>query len=117
MMVRTAMRSVLLVLAVLPAWTGTAQAQDLDALLGRRITAVRLTTGGRETRDAQVESLVDVHVGQALTMAAARDTIVHVMSMGRFIDVRLDGAVEWAGEAGRSTGGARHDRRRDLPAR
>ena len=40
-------------------------------------------------RDAQLEGLVEIQPGQPLDMATVRETIVHLMGMGRYIDVQV----------------------------
>jgi outer membrane protein assembly complex protein YaeT len=54
-------------------------------------------SGGQDVRDAQLESLIEIRKGQPLAMADVRETILHAMGMGRFLDVRVS-ALE-AGEA------------------
>jgi outer membrane protein assembly complex protein YaeT len=82
----------------LVAWSvSAATAQSIDRLLGRVVSEVRLVSGGQEVRDAQLDGLIEIRTGQPLTMASVRETIVHVMGMGRFLDVRVS-AFE-AGEA------------------
>jgi outer membrane protein assembly factor BamA len=84
----------------LVAWSApAATAQSIDRLLGRVVSEVRLVSGGQEVREAQIESLIEIRQGQPLTMSSVRETIVHAMGMGRFLDVRVS-AFE-AGEAAR----------------
>jgi len=72
------------------AWSVTAAAaQSFDHLLGRVVSEVRLVSGGKDVRDAQIEGLIEIREGQPLTMASVRETIVHVMGVGRFLDVRV----------------------------
>jgi len=92
-------RSWLAALALV-AWSApAATAQSIDHLLGRVVSAVRLVSGGQEVREAQIESLIEIRQGQPLTMSSVRETIVHVMGMGRFLDVRV--SAFGAGEAAR----------------
>jgi outer membrane protein assembly factor BamA len=65
--------------------------QPVAGLAGRTITGVRVTSDGQEVRDPQLLSLLDFAPGQPLSMAKVRETIVHVMSLGRFLDVRVYG--------------------------
>ena len=82
----------------LVAWSASAAtAQSIDRLLGRVVSEVRLVSGGQEVRDAQLDGLIEIRKGQPLAMADVRETIVHTMGMGRFLDVRVS-AFE-AGEA------------------
>jgi len=88
------------VLAVLlAAGAAPARAQGLDALLGRTVTDLRLLSGGQLVRDPQVEGLLEIRVGQPITMALVRETIVHVMSTGRFLDVRVEASPSEGGVA------------------
>lgn len=86
----------LLLAAVLAACAVPARAQSLDALLGRTVTGVRLLAAGQPLDDPQVAGLIEIRAGQPLTMALVRETIVHVMSIGRFLDVRVE--AERSGE-------------------
>jgi len=89
-----------LVALALVAWSApAATAQSIDRLLGRVVSEVRLVSDGQEVREAQIESLIEIRQGQPLTMSSVRETIVHAMGMGRFLDVRVS-AFE-AGEAAR----------------
>jgi len=76
-----------------------ARAQGLEALLGRTVTDLRLVSEGQTFRDAQVQGLLQIRTGQPLTMALVRETIVHVMSMGRFLDVRVEATSSGDGVA------------------
>jgi outer membrane protein assembly complex protein YaeT len=64
--------------------------------LGRPITSVHITLAGQEAQDAQIEELLVTRVGAALTTADVRETIEHLMSLGRYRDVRVH-ATESAG--------------------
>jgi len=88
------------VLAVLlAAGAAPVRAQGLDALLGRTVTDLRLLSGGQPLPDRQVEGLLEIRVGQPITMALVRETIVHVMSTGRFLDVRVEASPSEGGVA------------------
>ena len=100
--VRSCAAAILLaaVLAVLlEAGAVPARAQGLEALLGRTVTELRLVSEGQPLRDAQVQGLLEIRTGQPLTMALVRETIVHVMSMGRFLDVRVEASPAGDGVA------------------
>ena len=87
-----------LAVVALLAWSASAAAaQSIHRLLGRVVSEVRLMSGGQDVRDAQLERLIEIRKGQPLAMADVRETIVHAMGMGRFLDVRVS-AFE-AGEA------------------
>lgn len=97
MTLHRARRPCTLALALVAWCASNAGAQDVDRLLGRTVSEVRVVSGGQEVRDTQIDSLIEIRAGQPLRMAAARETIQHVMGMGRFLDVRVS-AFE-AGEA------------------
>jgi outer membrane protein assembly complex protein YaeT len=83
--------------AVLTWAASAAPGQVPDRLLGRAVTEIRIVSDGQVVRDPQLEGLVEVQTGQPLAMAAVRETIVHLMGMGRYLDVRVS-----AYEAGES---------------
>jgi outer membrane protein assembly factor BamA len=78
----------LCVLAVLDVATPTAAA--VDEYIGKPIESVHVTIEGRETTDATLVSVLETRVGQPLSMAAVRESIAHLYSLGRFDDVRVD---------------------------
>lgn len=63
----------------------------LDQLAGLPVVSVRVQSQGTEIRDAQVASLLDVHPGAPLSLAAVRRTIVHLMGLGTYLDVQVRG--------------------------
>jgi outer membrane protein insertion porin family len=65
----------------------------IDDYLGKPIASVRLLIEGRETTDAAIARVVETPVGQPLTIAAVRDTISHLFSLGRFDDIRVDATL------------------------
>ncbi len=75
----------LLVASVLPAHA------DVGALLGRRITSVRLDAGGVPVEDRTVLDVVETRFGEPLTMSRVRQTIQHFVTLGRYADVRVFG--------------------------
>ena len=96
----------------LGAWCAApSSAQDLDGLLGRVVSEVRVVSGGQAVRDAQLEGLIAVRAGEALRMDAVRETIVHAMGLGRYLDVRV------LGRTGRATRQGRHRPRAALERR
>jgi outer membrane protein insertion porin family len=96
---RSCAAAALAVAALLAAGAVPARAQGLDALLGRTVTELRLMSEGQPLHDAQVEGLLELRAGQPLTMALVRETIVHVMSMGQFLDVRVEASPAGSGVA------------------
>ena len=65
----------------------------IDDYLGKPVASVRLLIEGRETTDPAIARVVETPVGQPLTIAAVRDTISHLFSLGRFDDVRVDASL------------------------
>ena len=65
----------------------------VDDYLGKSIASVRLVIEGRETGDPAIVRVVETPVGQPLTIAAVRDTISHLFSLGRFDDIRVDATL------------------------
>lgn len=84
-----ARRSGTITLALVAWCASAAGAQDLDHLLGRTVSEVRVVSGGRDVHDTQIDGLVEIRPGQPLRMDVVRETIAHVMGMGRFLDVRV----------------------------
>jgi outer membrane protein assembly complex protein YaeT len=79
----------LAVIALLLWCAPAARGQVPDRLLGRVVSAVQLLSAGQAVRDARLESLVEIRAGQPLAMEAVRETIVHLMGMGRYRDVQV----------------------------
>jgi outer membrane protein assembly complex protein YaeT len=80
---------VLLVLAsALGAPARPAQA-PADRFVGQLIADVHVETADGPVLDASVIELVETRVGQPLTMEEVRDTIDHMVGLGRYDDVRL----------------------------
>ncbi len=69
---------------------------DVGALLGRRITDVRVDAGGVLVVDEVVLAVVETRRGAALTMADVRQTIEHFVTLGRYADVRVIGEPDGA---------------------
>ena len=65
-------------------------AAAVDQYIGKPIASVDLTVEGRPTTDAAVLSVLETRVGQPLSVAAVRESIAHLYSLGRFDDVRVD---------------------------
>ena len=82
-------RLCLVAMAVLTWSASAAPAQVPDRLVGRIVREAQLRSAGQAVRDAQLEGLIEIQRGQPLEMAAVRETIVHLMGMGRYIDVQV----------------------------
>ncbi len=83
------LRLALAAMAVLALGAPPALGQAPDRLIGRVVSEVQLRSAGQVVRDARLEGLVEIQPGQPLGVAAVRETIVHLMGMGRFIDVQI----------------------------
>ena len=66
-----------------------AQAQ-LDAFLGSPIASVRLEADGQRVTDPPVLGLIETRVGQPLAMLRVRETIDHLVLLGRYDDIAVD---------------------------
>jgi hypothetical protein len=64
-------------------------AADIGALLGRRVTDVRVEARGLAVTDRGVLTLVETARGDLLTMNGVRQTIEHFVTLGRYADVRV----------------------------
>ncbi len=86
-----------LVVCVLLLAGASAARADVADYLGRPVTGIRLNFEGHEERDPRLRDLVVTAVGAPLSMADVRETISHLMSLGRFQDVRVHAVREGAG--------------------
>ena len=87
-----------LVAAAIVAWCApAASGQVPEPLLGRVVREVQIRSIGQAVRDAQLESLVEIRPGQPLAMDAVRETIVHLMGMGRYLDVQVSAFADGDG--------------------
>ncbi len=72
-------------------------AADIGALLGRRVTDVRVEARGLAVTDRGVLTLVETARGDLLTMNGVRQTIEHFVTLGRYADVRVFGEPDGEG--------------------
>ncbi|MGD9902476.1 MAG: POTRA domain-containing protein [Vicinamibacterales bacterium] len=82
-------------MGVLAAWP--AAADEVEALLGRRLIDVRLVAAGAPVTDPGLLVLVETTVGEPLAMADVRQTIDHLVALGRFADIRVTGRADGDG--------------------
>jgi outer membrane protein insertion porin family len=82
-----------LVLLAVALWCGIASGAVVD-YIGKPIASVRLLIEGTETSDPLLVQGVETRVGAPLSMAQVRQTVIHLFSLGRFEDVRVDAALE-----------------------
>ena len=82
------------VLAIL-AWSAfallmpAASAADQETTLGKTVTDVRVEIAGLPATDPNVLGLIETRIGEPLAMQAVRNTIDHLVGLGRFEDVRV----------------------------
>ncbi len=74
---------VLLALRPLPA------VAQVDTFLGQKVGAVRVAMGGETIRDPDLENVLETRPGDALSAAGVRESIIHLMALGRFDDVQV----------------------------
>lgn len=70
-----------------------AGASDPGALAGRTVAEVRLFSDGRPLDDDAVLDLVETRPGRPLSMRQVRESLVHLFSLGDFVDVRVGAAA------------------------
>ena len=76
---------------------GPAAAQAPETVFGKTVASLRVTVAGKPIQDDQVNSLLLIHLGDVLTMQAARETVQHVMGLRRYLDVRVEAQPEGTG--------------------
>ena len=81
------MRALSLALLGVLALAGAAAAQA--SLAGRLVADVTAVTTDGATVDAAIVELIETRIGEPLEMTAVRDTIDHLVGLGRYDDVRL----------------------------
>ncbi len=79
-----------------PATLSASQPSAAGAYVGKPILAVVLTSEGQPLNDEMLLGLIESRVGTPLSMAAVRETIAHLYSLGRFQEVSVEAAA--AGE-------------------
>ena len=61
--------------------------------VGRPVESVQVLVERKPTSEPALLDLVDVRNGQALSLAAVRESIAHIYSLGRFQDVQVEAAA------------------------
>ncbi len=67
-----------------------AQTNTVDQYLGKIVADIRMVSAGTDVTDPRLRPVLDVRVGRPLTVASIRESVVHLMGLGRFQDVRVD---------------------------
>ena len=70
---------------------------DVLEYIGRPVASVELVVDGRNTSDPALTKLVELKVGEPLSMRAVRETVLHLFAMGRFDEVSVDATSEPSG--------------------
>lgn len=93
-------RGPFLACGALLASAGTAAAfeqPDVSHLIDQPVAAVHVLVEGRAVDDEALLDLVVTRIGEPLSMRHVRESILHLFSLGRFEDVRVDGLATPAG--------------------
>ncbi len=61
--------------------------------LGRPIAGVRLQVQGQPAGEAELQSALETRVGSPLVAAQVRESIIHLMALGRFDDVEVNATL------------------------
>ena len=61
-----------------------------ESYAGRPVSEIRLFIDRTPTSDAVLSDLIETRVGQPLSIAAVRETVTHLYSLGRFQDILVD---------------------------
>ncbi|MPY87717.1 MAG: BamA/TamA family outer membrane protein [Luteitalea sp.] len=83
----------LLLLLLTGARDARAQQDEDEAiaqLVGKPITGVRIERDGQEVDDPQIHSLVQTTPGQRLALDAVRQSLLHLVHLARFDDIRVE---------------------------
>lgn len=62
---------------------------DVSDFVGKTIATVSVVDSGRTTADPRLVGLVETEAGQPLRIAAVRESIAHLFSLGEYEDVRV----------------------------
>jgi outer membrane protein insertion porin family len=65
--------------------------------LGKPVAVVQFVIEGRDATDPSLSDVIETRVGMPLSMADVRESLVHLYSLGRFEDVRVDATLIGAG--------------------
>jgi outer membrane protein assembly complex protein YaeT len=76
-----------------------AAAADVADYIGKPVASIRAEAEGAPVADPEVLQLIDTTRGRPLSMIAVRETLTHLISLGRFEDVRVVATPSPAGVA------------------
>jgi outer membrane protein assembly factor BamA len=77
------------VAATLAFLVATPSAADIRDFLGRTILDVRVEVAGAPYTDSSVLQLFETRIGEPLSMERVRESIDHLVGLGRFEDIRV----------------------------
>ena len=75
--------------SALCAWFAVSLVPAANAQAGQPIVEIQLDQEGRVVNDLAVLRLIETRVGDLLSVRSARETIQHLMSLGRYEDVQV----------------------------
>jgi outer membrane protein assembly complex protein YaeT len=79
--------------AIIVLWP-VAAAADVSDFVGKPVASVTVLAAGRPTTDPRLVRLVETGTGQPLRMAAVRESIAHLFSLGTYQDVLVRAAAD-----------------------
>lgn len=83
-------RATVVLALVASAGRAAAQPAEIDALVGRPIALVEVRTGDALVTGTDVLSVIETRVGEPLSLADVRESVLHLASIGRFDRVEVD---------------------------
>jgi outer membrane protein assembly complex protein YaeT len=86
---RLAAGRVLLLVALALLCPARAARADVAQFLGKTLADVRIELAGAPFTEASVVQLIETRVGEPLSMERVRETIDHLVGLGRFEDIRV----------------------------
>ncbi len=72
---------------------------DVTQYLGKPIASIRLVVDGRDTIEPALSRVLDVRLGEPLSMRGIRESVLHLFAMARFGDVQVDASAQGTGVA------------------
>jgi len=94
---RPTLRPAIFLVALLLALVSRPAAAQVEPYLGKPIADVRLDIQGQPTTETELRDLLETRIGEPLTAAQVRESIVHLMALGRFDDVEVNAQLTAAG--------------------
>ena len=92
-----AIRAAAVLAACLLALVSTPALAQIESYLNKPIVEVHLEVQGRQTDDPATREVLETRVGDPLTAAQVRESIVHLMALGRFDDVQVNARLAPSG--------------------